>query len=96
MKTITFTHKDKNLFHLIKESNLIPQGQVLRGEARITGVSNEDISVGDTLLIIGVNYQVTNVVERRDHKGVFLNPEDNKDSFFEVQTKFERVIETKK
>ena len=96
MKTITFTHKDKNLFHLIKESNLIPQGQVLRGEARITGVSNEDISVGDTLLIIGVNYQVTNVVERRDHKGVFLNPEDNKDSFFEVQTKFERVIKTKK
>jgi len=96
MKTITFTHKDKNLFHLLKETNIIAQGQVLKGEARITGFSKEDISVGDTMSIIGINYQVINVVERRDHKGVFLNPEDNKDSFFEVQTKFERVVETKK
>lgn len=60
----------------------------------ITGFCKEEIIPGDKMHIQGNDYTVKEVVERRDHAGEFLDPEDKKGSFFKVNCSFERVVET--
>jgi hypothetical protein len=92
MKTINFNAKSPNLFHTKKEFDIQAESNVLKGKATITGHTKETIDVGDLLDIVGTKYEVTAINERRNHAGEFTNPEDKIDSFFSVETKFERLV----
>jgi len=92
MKTITFQGKENNFYHTLKEHSVITEGQVIKGKASITGHTKEPIEVGDVFNISGQNFEVEEIVERRNHSGDFINPDDKIDSFFRVECKFERII----
>ena len=95
MKTINFTHKDTNLYHLLKEEIVSVSDQMMQGKATITGYSKETMQDGDSLIIYGCKYTITGEPQRRDHRGVFNNPEDAKGGFFSVETSFERIVQKK-
>jgi hypothetical protein len=95
MKTLNFGSRDPHLFHTLKEHDLKATKQLINGKAKITGFTQEDINVGDRLNIVGCLYTIDKVIERRDHKGELTDQVMNKNSFFEVETNFERIIAQK-
>jgi hypothetical protein len=92
MKTIDFNAKSENLFHKIKEFELQSESNVLKGKALISGYTQEPIEIGDIFNISGTKYEITEVLEIRNHKGKFSDPSKNVNSFFEVEAKFERLV----
>lgn len=94
MATLDFFGASRNLYHTLNERNVSVNGGMIHGSATITGFSPSSITAGDVLNINDVLYQVESV-KRRDHRGVFSNPKDAINSFFEAETKFTKVIPTK-
>lgn len=88
MKTIDFSIKTSNMYHTLHEENVQLVENKKTGNATITGWTNQEINVGDRLDINRTIHEVTEVIERRDHKGIFENPEDKLNTFFKVKTKF--------
>jgi hypothetical protein len=95
MKTLNFAGKETNLYHTLKEHSINVTGQIKSGLCTITGFSIQDLEIDDTLNINGVNYVIVEVLERRNHAGEFLDPESKVNTFFKVETKFEKLIQLK-
>jgi len=70
MKTLNF-QVGRNYYHLLKEHSLTADGQVVNGFATITGFTKELIQPCDVLNIRGTNYEIVDVLEKRNHAGVF-------------------------
>ena len=94
MKTLSF-QTGANYYHLLKEHDIVIDKQVKNGFATITGYAKEQIEVGDILNISGKDFEITELIERRDHAGIFNNPNDKKDGFFKVETKFSSLVSVK-
>ncbi len=59
------------------------------GTSNVTGYYKGDIDPGDQFYFNQSEiHTVTNVVLRRNHAGEFINPEDKKGGFFEVECEF--------
>lgn len=86
MKTIhcANTTKPEAMYHKLEVLEPVNPLQKDSGKARITGWYPGEINPGDTIFIFPTNYYITKVVERRDHRGIFMNPEEKKNSFFDV------------
>ena len=56
-------------------------GSIING----AGLVEEATDDGPKVFLSKVGWEVTEEIERRDHKGSFTNPEDAKNSFFKVR-----------
>ncbi len=95
MKKLAFTGRDENLYHKLDKQNVVATDQIITGEAIITGFTKEELAPEDILSINGTNYSIDTVIERRDHAGTFINPEDKKGTFFKVKATFQELIPQK-
>lgn len=59
------------------------------GSFEVTCFSIEEIEPGDSLILPDANHTVLEIIENRDHKGVFENPLHKLNSFFKLKTKIE-------
>jgi hypothetical protein len=59
------------------------------GKSNITGCYVGELNVGDQLYFNQSEvHTITNIVQRRDHAGEFINPENKINSFFEVECEY--------
>lgn len=86
----------RNYFHTLKEHSITVEGQIIIGSATVTGFTKQPLEIGGWINIQKQKYQITEIVERRNHAGVFNNPEDKINSFFKIETKYETIITPKK
>lgn len=86
--------KGRNYFHTLTETVINAEGGVINGTVKITGFSDQKIEVGDIINILQTKYTVTEC-ERRDHKGVFTDPQDKINGFFSAQCTFSKATPSK-
>lgn len=107
MQKLLFYPPSNNFYHTINkkitgqrsekiEGEKEFQNQIISGTSVITGYYKGELNPGDVLSLgHGSDYEIVEVVERRDHKGVFKNPEDAKGGYFKVNCKYTDVIKVK-
>jgi hypothetical protein len=89
------------LFHdyVIKNENTYKDGllTVIERDVVITGWYKGELKYGDIMMFgpNGAHHHVTLVMERRNHRGIFENPDDAINSFFKVKTKVKQTIAPK-
>lgn len=99
MKTIQCFGSNPNLYHKFNRLSFDVTTEpidaankklISTGTSVITGFHKGEINVGDIVVITpqGDLHIVDEIIERRDHAGIFPDPNDKIDSFFKVKTHF--------
>lgn len=98
MTTIDLTRGGSDFYYTCEERSVkvakanhtTGEPAVVRGKANITMHTKKPVEPGTILYCLGQAYVVEKVLERRDCKGRFTDPEEAKDSFVDVDCTFER------
>ena len=90
MKNLT----QKDFMHHTMETKTIDVvGNVKNKEAIMTGHCMKKVEVSDVISIDKTDYTVMDVLENRNHKGVFEDENKKINSFWKIKTSFQEFVD---